>query len=187
MWGAQTVILFENSKTYADLENVRRPCKQRPRKHRRVTNTKTAFARERNEFKSLSSSFLFLLEVCVFETPLRSLSVCFVTYDFSTASPAHQRSLSAHFMQLLAKFFPYSCCKDKSDVLQVWRGRLDGSPEDRQNFRQLRSQGSCAASFDSPWTQISDFLLSYLGKPIAILHIVNLISKLKDDFWNNDR
>ena len=45
------------------------PCKQTPRKHRRVTNTKTAFARERNEVKSLSSSFLFLFEVCVFETP----------------------------------------------------------------------------------------------------------------------
>ena len=30
-------------------------------------NLKTAFARERNEFKSLSSSFLFIFEVCVFE------------------------------------------------------------------------------------------------------------------------
>ena len=45
----------------------RRPWKRRPRKHRRGTNTKTAFARELNEFKSLSSSFLFLFEVCVFE------------------------------------------------------------------------------------------------------------------------
>ena len=57
----------------ADLENVdhrprkRRPCKQIPRKHRRVTNTKTAFSHKRNEFKSLSSAFLFLFEVCVFE------------------------------------------------------------------------------------------------------------------------
>ena len=47
----------------------RRPCKQRPIRHRHGTNTKTAFAPERNEFKSLSSSFpfLFLFEVCVFE------------------------------------------------------------------------------------------------------------------------
>ena len=47
----------------------RRPCKQRLIKHRHGTNTKTAFARERNEFKALSSSFpfLFLFEVCVFE------------------------------------------------------------------------------------------------------------------------
>ena len=32
----------------------------------------TASACERNEFKSLSSSFLFLFEVCVFETPAAS-------------------------------------------------------------------------------------------------------------------
>ena len=55
------------SRTRKRRPRKRRPCKQRPRKHRPVTNTKTAFARERNEFKSLSSSFLFLFEVCVFE------------------------------------------------------------------------------------------------------------------------
>jgi len=68
-WGGGCEVKF--SKTLDDKTEPRtrkrRPCKQRPRKHRRVTNTKTAFARERNEFKSLSSSFLFLFEVCVFE------------------------------------------------------------------------------------------------------------------------
>ena len=52
------------SRTRKRTPRKRRPCKQRPSKHRRVTNTKTAFARECNEFKSLSSSFLFLFEVC---------------------------------------------------------------------------------------------------------------------------
>ena len=49
----------------------RRPWKRRPwpKKHRRGTNTKTAFAREREEFKSPSSSFLFLFEVCVSRQP----------------------------------------------------------------------------------------------------------------------
>mgnify|MGYP006973415077 CR=1 FL=1 len=59
----------------------RRPCKQWPLKHRHGTNTKPAFAREPNEFKSLSSSFLFLCEVCVFE-------VCGLRFRDTQNSPA---------------------------------------------------------------------------------------------------
>ena len=52
------------SRTRKRRPRKRRRCKQRPIKHRHGTNTKTAFSPERNEFKSLSWSFLFLFEVC---------------------------------------------------------------------------------------------------------------------------
>ena len=77
-------------------------------RHRRVTNTKTAFARERNEFKSLSS-FLFFLEVCVFEVcglrfrGLRfrdtlakpSIQFWWNNYSETIATNWHQRPLEA--------------------------------------------------------------------------------------------
>ena len=84
---SEIFLLF--SRTQKRRPRKRRPCKPRPKKHRRGTNTKIAFARERNEFKSLSSSFLFLFEVCVFDTPR-------IGYSFALSAGQHHDELNGN-------------------------------------------------------------------------------------------